>query len=280
MLKTKLLLLLTIVCLLDCACVAPPEGQAFAAEPDVQAEPAHAAMGSPAEDAPAEPPASIPLASQRRSSNGEITFEDGEQLAGQYSAVDFLVPAGHSVSVVGNLALVASGSIRIEGDLIAIDVQPGVGDEIDAPSIWLESEVGISVTGCIFGGKGASYGDLPGEDTIGKPGGDGSSIVLAAPDLLAVGGILAGHGGVGGNGEDGGQGGSLLFYGALIGSHGLTTAQLGDVRKYEVSSAGKGGRGGVPSGSIWNAGNSGNSGDYMERPFGHESYPPAVVLED
>lgn len=129
-------------------------------------------------------------------------------ISGHLQVDVFRVPAGETLWVDGDLWISAATGIAIDGRLVARDAAE-LGLQ-DAPNIELVSALAIDVPGEIIGGRGA--------DAQRTRGGDGSSVVLAAPLVRVHGRVVAGAGGEGGRSLPGGNGGDALVHGYLEGS--------------------------------------------------------------
>lgn len=150
-------------------------------------------------------------------------------LSGEVQADIFRVPAGETLWVDGDLTVLATTAIVIEGRLIARDAAE-LGRQ-DAPSIELVCPLVIDVPGELLGGRGAN-------SRISQ-GGSGSSLVLRAPMVRIHGRVEAGDGGTGGRSLAGGRGGDALVHGYMQGS-----SEPGHVALH----SGAGGKGGAPGG--------------------------------
>jgi len=133
-------------------------------------------------------------------------WRDGEVMSGIHQVSSLVVPEGSTVWVEDDLQLFATGAVRIAGRLLAFDAD-ALG-RVHAPRIHITSNLAIDVPGEIHGGRGAN-------PFVG-PGGDGSSISLAAPLIYVDGGVQSGAGGRGGAGGDGGQSGHLTTLGYCL----------------------------------------------------------------
>jgi len=133
-------------------------------------------------------------------------WRDGEVMSGIHQVSSLVVPEGSTVWVEDDLQLFATGAVRIAGRLLAFDAD-ALG-RVHAPRIHITSNLAIDVPGEIHGGRGAN--------PFAGPGGDGSSISLAAPLIYVDGGVQSGAGGRGGAGGDGGQSGHLTTLGYCL----------------------------------------------------------------
>lgn len=147
------------------------------------------------------------------------------------------IPAGILVEVEPGAALVARREIVIEGAIVATSAAGIVGQGSFAEGqarhggdILLLAGRRIALHGELLPTSG-SAGAEPGE-----PGGDGGSIILDAPTVVASCDLVAADGATGGPGARGGRGGSVLATGML---HGLDPAL-----PFQAI-AGRGGDGGV-----------------------------------
>lgn len=118
------------------------------------------------------------------------------------------VPAGSVLEVVGDLRIVASGPVVIDGVVRAVSPEAAeLG--VDAPSIEIVSESSIRVQGSLLGARG---GTSTGED---RAGGKGSTLRLTAPVIqLSFEELRGGPGGDARRGH-GGTGGDAFLSGRL-----------------------------------------------------------------
>jgi hypothetical protein len=141
----------------------------------------------------------------------DLVFEDGAVIAGYYEAESVFIPAGATVVADGDLTIMSTGDVVIEGTLLAA----GPTDEsegIDAPRIEIRTSRRLFVGGAVTGGNGLSFADANGQN-FGRVGGAGSSVLLSCSTYTLLGTVRAGHGGSGGAGASGGRGGDLHFVG-------------------------------------------------------------------
>lgn len=157
---------------------------------------------------------------------------DGTILRGNLSCKSLLIHEGSTVWVDQDLHLMASGTVRIEGTLVASDGDGPLHPH--AAAITISSPYLIDVPGSIRGGRGWTA------DAAHKHGGNGSSIRLSAPIVCVDGVATAGAGGDGTAGGRGGNGGAATVEGYLL-------VREGDSHSSLVSGAG--GVGSYPSDS-------------------------------
>ena len=192
---------------------------------------------------------------------GIFVTSNGDLLSGWMNVDVFRVPPGQRVMVDESFSVHAFKYICIEGDIVLQD--RSIDDpRTNAPDLRLESEEEILITGRIIGGAGRSFGGVPPENGAGQPGGDGSSIYMAAPRYLMLGAIVAGRGGRGGAGAAGGAGGSIEVIGDLVDPARYVYIDRSRIKQLAASDAGfYGGAGGGPGlswkGSTGTAGRSG-----------------------
>lgn len=138
-----------------------------------------------------------------------VVLADGQVIAGALRGHSFWVPQDAEVVVEGDLAMLATDFIQVDGTLRVRDR----GDRGPAEGYRLElvSDRIIEVTGQIEGGQGRSF-DHP-LAAPGTRGGDGSSVMLRAPLVYVDGAVHGGRGGTSGPGGKGGTGGSVLVLG-------------------------------------------------------------------
>lgn len=162
---------------------------------------------------------------------GVLVLDSGAELSGSIAVERLWIPAGAIVHVIGDLDIVASGIVRIDGVLA---VRDGAEIGADAPDVRIASSLVIEIGGAIRGGRGRDG------DVRTTHGGDGSTIDLAAP-LVRVGGeVRAGDAGNGGRAGAGGTGGSVLVDG--------TMQRRFDAQSFWQIVGGRGGNGGNPGG--------------------------------
>lgn len=143
---------------------------------------------------------------------GDYVAKHEERLAGWMTVESFHVPVGCRVYIDEDVSLHARKRIVIEGNLILRDRT--LNDvNADAPDLRMTSEGSIFVLGQIAGGKGRSFAGRKLEESAGQRGGDGSSIMIAAPVCSIHSRITGGWPGSSGPGTDGAHAGEILIYG-------------------------------------------------------------------
>lgn len=131
-------------------------------------------------------------------------------VGGWVQASRFEVVEGSALVATDDLFVECEGPIVIDGTLLAISGQPGVGNP-NAVSIALVLDTAIVIRGNLVAGHGAD-GVFPG-----RAGGHETSIYLEAPTVVfEMEALRAGNGGQGGPGARGGNGGDILVSGAIV----------------------------------------------------------------
>lgn len=186
-----------------------------------------------------------------RENPGIFVTTNGDVLSGWMNVEVFRVPPGQRVMVDESFSVHASRYICIEGDMVMQD-RSLEDPRTNAPDLRLASEEEILITGRIIGGRGRSFGGVPPENCAGQPGGDGSSIYMAAPRYLMLGALVAGRGGRGGAGASGGDGGSIDVLGDLVDPAQYVYIDRARIKQLAASDAGFYGGAGGAAGESWN----------------------------
>ena len=128
-------------------------------------------------------------------------------LAGLVECEGFVVPAGKTVWVEGNLEIRCSGPVEIDGMLRVRSQGAGAGDAFD---VVIRSESSIRIDGVLMGGRGgdAFLGSVDMLNCTTR-GGAGTDWFLEAPELVVQGSVHAGPGGRSGPNAAGGGGGHV-----------------------------------------------------------------------
>lgn len=218
---------------------------------------------------------SAPRHSSAGAARAEIIYRDGDVISGTISARTIRVADGAFVRVAGATYLHAADALIVGGQLRVDDVALDAVQS-HAASLSLESDRLLTITGSVVGGRGKSYSVSDPEAGNGLAGGNGSSIVLVAPDLLVAGFVRSGDGGNGGGGAAGGHGGSISMTGLHTTSHGLSDAALDAMGSQVGLQSGDGGRGGNGTMLHPDGGRGGNSGaiTWLPHPDSEIDTPP------
>lgn len=197
----------------------------------------------------------------------ELVLDSGIGLHGLIRAPRIRIPLGVELRVAEDLHLIAEEELLVLGDIIVEDVPEDATDAGRAAALVLRAGERLTLLGDVLGGRGRDSSQLEPQDGRGLRGGDGSSIVLAAPEILVYGTVRAGAGGPGGVARDGGHGGFLAVYRDVMTSPELPVEYRSERVRTPLLTMSKGGIGGIGSDSYPRTGNSGDSGDYTKLPY-------------
>lgn len=180
----------------------------------------------------------------------ELVLDGRARIGGYLSAHTIRIPRGARVVVDADLQLVATDTLYVDGELVALD-RTDRRAGADAPDLSLRAGVAILGRGSIGGGRGLSF-DADGDP--GADGGAGSSITLRAPKVWMTGVVRGGAGGQGGSGGRGGDGGDVLRIG--------DAPSAGEFPEYDApGGTWTGGDGGIGGRGCENFREGGNGGD-------------------
>ena len=107
-----------------------------------------------------------------------VYFNDGDVLSGLVEGETIHITEGQRIMVDGDLTLEATGWLRLDGDLVAMDAGTEGTVNSDAPSITLTSDTRITIKGLVKGGQGKSYEGVSFAESVGLNGGKGSDILI------------------------------------------------------------------------------------------------------
>jgi len=198
---------------------------------------------------------------------GELVLDSSDGLQGFVRARRITVPLGVELRVSEDLHLIATDDLLVLGDIFIEDVPLGVTDAGRAASLVLRAGRRLTLLGDVQGGRGRDSSQIETQGERGLPGGDGSSIVLASPEIFVYGTVCTGTGGPGGTAADGGHGGFLAVYRDVMTSPALPMEFQSERVRTPLLTMGKGGIGGIGSDSFPRSGNTGDSGDLIKLPF-------------